>query len=434
MFQFLNLFNLLITFLILFFYMAVPAGVLIVAYNYVFKKEWAAIKYRIIGGFIGFCWIFALFYLPFFYPTLRGGASYSIPVTFSFTLGYMFLLGSAGIILGYLISGSMRSLILITVGLIVATAFYIVPVELQLQPDELTRNLRSLNIKAQESTLDKIRDYNIRDPKVEEALFALILDKSRDAGVRRKAIDLLVIQQDKKAIPALNGVARDYENPSPLRQRALDGLGSLATKEYLPMIMEFLKDKETSIRDLAAGILVEQGDRSLVPYLVKLSQDKESDALTRFKTLEVLDRLAQSQDIPLILPLLKDPEPFNRGYLASILLKLKNELLTPLLLNMLKESSPDGVSETIFYILSQAKDEQAIVPLLDYINNSSLSIDQRNKAAYALIQLGQNEKVIPLLKIRIGNEKNKGTLNLLRQTLSQMEASLPKPPAKDEKK
>lgn len=423
MVQLFNIFNLAITFLILFFYLGVPAALLVVAYNYFFKKEWQGVKYRMAGGFIGFCWIFTLFYLPVFYPTLRGGGAYSIPVTFSFNLGYMFLLGSGGIFLGYIVAGHLRSLLVLSMGLVVAAAAYIIPLEMELQPDHIIQSLSSSTISVQESTLDKIKNYNVRDQKVKEAIFALILDKNREAGVRRKAMDLLVYQKEKASITPIAVMARDSENPAPLRQKGIEALGELAGRNNLTVFIDFLKDKVPYHRDLAANILMRQGDRTMVPYLVRLYQEKDSDALTRFKVLEVLDRLAQPQDGPLLVPLLNDPEPFNRGFLASILLKLKGEQLTSALLDLLITRPSGGVEETLFYVLSQLKDEKSIEPILDYMTDVGIDASRREKAAYTLIQIHLPERTIPLLKERIQKEKNGAALSLLQQTLNQLQSA-----------
>ncbi|MFC1965421.1 HEAT repeat domain-containing protein [Chloroflexota bacterium] len=139
--------------------------------------------------------------------------------------------------------------------------------------------------------------------KVQEALLAVISDRSNTVEVRRRALEAaasLSLPQVKTAI------IEAYQSQNPrLKISSIYAMGKNCNPSWLPTLLKELANADTEVRYEAASACGELEEEKAVPYLIKLVNDTDLDVkLTAIKALgkiggsEAKNCLKQSKNNP----------------------------------------------------------------------------------------------------------------------------------------
>lgn len=109
--------------------------------------------------------------------------------------------------------------------------------------------------------------------KVSEALLAVINDKSKPVGVRRRALESAA----PLSIPQVNeAILEAYQSrDSKLRAGAIYAMGKNCNPSWLPMLLKELASPDVEIRYVAATACGELGEKESLPYLAELINDTD---------------------------------------------------------------------------------------------------------------------------------------------------------------
>ncbi len=88
-----------------------------------------------------------------------------------------------------------------------------------------------------------------------------------------------------------------------MRRAAAEALGKIGDPQALPALIEALKDKDSGVREVAAGALREIGPQAL-PALIEALKDKDSEV--RRAAAEALGKIGGPQALPALTEALKD--------------------------------------------------------------------------------------------------------------------------------
>ena len=95
--------------------------------------------------------------------------------------------------------------------------------------------------------------------------------------VRLAAIILLDQMEDKRAIPEFVRIFKDHQRNEGERAACALSLGRMGAKDASPLLIQGLSENSDTIKSSCALALVILKEEKAVPYLIKLSQDKEKE-------------------------------------------------------------------------------------------------------------------------------------------------------------
>ncbi|MGE8077805.1 conserved virulence factor C family protein [Peribacillus loiseleuriae] len=135
--------------------------------------------------------------------------------------------------------------------------------------------------------LEQMEDPTIDDiPLLKKAL------SDSKVSVRREAVVLLGMIEDRKVLPALYIGLKD-KNPA-VRRTAGDCLSDLGFEEAMTEMAYVLKDKSKIVRWRAAMFLYESGDNSVLPALKEAEKDSEFEVALQIKM--AIDRIENGEE------------------------------------------------------------------------------------------------------------------------------------------
>lgn len=188
--------------------------------------------------------------------------------------------------------------------------------------------------------------------------------KSSDIGIRSYAIWALGELKLESWSPYLEALAR--RETGMVRISAIDALGKCGTAKQVPLLLEFIRDSETELRYVSVKALGQVGTPEIVPTLARMLpvepdvevQEAIATALGRAggesgakQLLKILtetdsplvEHLAElgleasgKAALPIVMPLMKDPDPTNRIAAAKVLAGIRSPEAVPALLEALK--------------------------------------------------------------------------------------------------
>ena len=143
----------------------------------------------------------------------------------------------------------------------------------------------------------------------------------------RNAISGLV-QIGKPAIPFLLEAIR--ENKPRLSSNAADVLGKIGSSDIVPSLLEVLKDEQTdeAIRAGVVKTLRELGSLAAVPTLIGVLKGVQTDKVTRDNIVEALGEIGSPDVVPVLLEILKNESILIRSRTLDNITALQNIIET----------------------------------------------------------------------------------------------------------
>jgi len=114
-----------------------------------------------------------------------------------------------------------------------------------------------------------------------------------------------LVQIGKPAIPFLLEAIR--ENKPRLSSNAADALGKIGSSDIVPALLEVLKDEQTNetIRASVVKTLRQLGSSDAVPALIEVLKDEQAGETTRINVVEALSEFGAPTAVPVLLEALK---------------------------------------------------------------------------------------------------------------------------------
>jgi HEAT repeat protein len=205
-----------------------------------------------------------------------------------------------------------------------------------------------------------------------EAVRALVLDASRPAGLRAKALITLAALDEARAMDLLGELVRD--DAPELVRGAMIGLlrhcgieGVLLSGERL---LSMLRAKDAALRESAARILGEVGNKSFHRTLRELLRDP--DPLVRRAALASAERMPDARLAPLIVPYLADQH--LRGLAVRALAAMGRAALPELALAFTRPGQDLHVVLGIAKAVGRMPEEEATDFLVEHIVYPSVTV------------------------------------------------------------
>jgi HEAT repeat protein len=219
---------------------------------------------------------------------------------------------------------------------------------------------------------------------VPDEILPALLERLR-SGEPRVRSGVLPILTNVRVTPELLPLYRKLlENPEE-RLPGLQGLGNLRDRKLLPEIRSYLDDPSVEIRRLAASILASHGDKSGLPELVMALKGGEA-ALGPMYTLR---SLGAREAIPDLMPLLDHPK--LRGAALDVLAGLGAPGIRPAVLEGLKSADPH-VRGNAAVAITNLDGKKAIPLLLPLLDDPDFNIRQ-NTVPQMLLYLKATEAI-----------------------------------------
>jgi HEAT repeat protein len=136
--------------------------------------------------------------------------------------------------------------------------------------------------------------------------------------MRQAAARVLGQIGDRQAIPALIQALQDEDRD--VRQAAAEALGQIGDPQAIPALIQALQDEDRDVRQAAAEALGQIGDPQAIPALIQALQDKEG--WVRRAAAQALGEIGDRQAIPDLIQALQDEDSDVRQAAAWALLKL----------------------------------------------------------------------------------------------------------------
>jgi len=128
--------------------------------------------------------------------------------------------------------------------------------------------------------------------------------KDWDKGAKAAAVLALGKLKDKQSAPVIREMLWDKEDV--LKENAAQALGYMGITDVAPAIEELLKDKNGFVRFAAVEALYRLGQDSGKQFVLDTLKADEKDA--KLRALNILEKTATAKDIPLMEPLVSNPD------------------------------------------------------------------------------------------------------------------------------
>ncbi len=137
-----------------------------------------------------------------------------------------------------------------------------------------------------------------------------------------------LVQIGKPAIPFLLEAIR--ENKPRLSSNAADVLGKIGSSDIVPSLLEVLKDEQTdeAIRAGVVKTLRELGSLAAVPTLIGVLKGVQTDKVTRDNIVEALGEIGSPDVVPVLLEILKNESILIRSRTLDNITALQNIIET----------------------------------------------------------------------------------------------------------
>jgi HEAT repeat protein len=146
------------------------------------------------------------------------------------------------------------------------------------------------------------------DPETVEAVIELLRSPD-NAGLRNSAVESL----ERLGESAVEPLCRRLDDPDPdLRKFAIDILGSIGSKNALPLLVAALDDADPNVRGAAAENLGKLGDPRALPHLLKVLDG--GDVWLKFTVLDALALIGAPVPLDSLVPLLRENLLRRAGY------------------------------------------------------------------------------------------------------------------------
>ena len=253
--------------------------------------------------------------------------------------------------------------------------------------------------------LEYLTKIEISNPKIQDALYELILDKAygnTDLVIKyitenEKKARLLFLKAAgelllKDTAPALKKNIVESKDADILIA-AITALGKLRFSDSLPIFSEMANQPDKSVRQAAISAISEQGSNAAVDQLIGfIGKDEETnklavEAMSEMQDLYALDKLTA---------LLTSPITNVRDTAIDQLMKLGNKA-TPILTKAFQNADADYLVHLVT-TLGYIGDPAAITPILDIINTQPADANIRQAAYEAMERIPSPKTAISLVQ------------------------------------
>ncbi len=251
--------------------------------------------------------------------------------------------------------------------------------------------------------LEYLTKIEISDPKIQEALYELILDK---AYGNTDLVIAYITQNEKKArllflkatgelflmetAPILKQIISTDKDPQILGA-AIQSLGALRLQESLDTFGHMAAHPDREVKKSAIFAIAETGSQEAVDRIMGfLGEDAETNKLAVEALAEMQDLYALEQ----LASLLSSPITIVRDTAIDQLLKLGSKS-TPILTRAFKNAQADYLVHLIT-TLGYIGDTSAIIPILDIINTQPRDANIRQAAYEAMERIPSPKTAICL--------------------------------------
>ncbi len=184
--------------------------------------------------------------------------------------------------------------------------------------------------------------------------------------------------------------ARNLTDPDPsVRKQAIKTISSVPGPESDSLLLRALTDPDEVIRRKAALALGDRGNEAAIPVLLQLVEQSDPSGLT----ISRLCQLRVKEAIPAIVKRLSSSRIGMRRTAASSLGGMEDPDTLDALLPGLKDDNY-LMRKTTAYALWQLHDTRAVPPLIEVLNDDASIV--KKLAAYSLGKLGDSAAIEPL--------------------------------------
>ncbi len=253
--------------------------------------------------------------------------------------------------------------------------------------------------------LEYLTKIEISNPKIQEALYELILDKAygntdlviKYISENEKKGRLLFLKAAGELLltdtaPALKKIIIENKDPDILIA-AITSLCKLRLPDSLPIFSKMANQPDKSIRQAAIFAISEQGSNDAADRLIGfIGKDEETnklavEALSEMQDLYALDKLTA---------LLSSPITNVRDTAIDQLMKIGNKA-TPILTKAFQNADADYLVHLVT-TLGYIGDPAAITPILDIINTQPADANIRQAAYEAMERIPSSKTAISLVQ------------------------------------
>lgn len=252
--------------------------------------------------------------------------------------------------------------------------------------------------------LEYLTKIDISDPKIQEALYDLILDKAY--GNTRRVIDYITENEKKTRLLFLRAAADlmlvetadtlktiiSQESDVQILSQAITSLGALRLEDTLPLFSSVSEHPDIRVKNAAISSIARIGGKAAVDALDQfLTSDDEAvvklavEAMADIQDLHALEKLTA---------LLSSRETIIRDTAIDALMKLGNKSV-PILTRAFKNAESDYLVHLIT-TLGYIGDPAGISPILDIINTQPKDANIRQAAYEAMERIPSPQTAICL--------------------------------------
>ena len=236
-----------------------------------------------------------------------------------------------------------------------------------------------------------------------------LLRSPDNAGLRNSAVEFL----EQLGRAAVEPLCRRLDDPDPdLRKFAIDILGSIGSKEVLPLMVRALDDPDANVRGAAAENLGKLGDPGALPHLLKVLDG--GDVWLKFTVLDALALIGAPVPLSSLAPLLRENLLRRAGYdclgalgdgecvgllLQGLSDKTKNarEAAASALMRVRERLPAESRQALVDLPLQKLKGSDTVLPLIASLHGSDLGTVEALARLLGLV--GDERATLALLKV-----------------------------------
>jgi HEAT repeat protein len=231
-------------------------------------------------------------------------------------------------------------------------------------------------------------------------LLDLLKDTSQSVAIRQQIASALGNNSAVSFKPVINNLLEliQKEKDEQIRAGLLRVLVKAGKDERsVAMALQLLKDGPPNIKSIAINILVDMGESSAVPEIMKVIKD--ADANVKNTAINALSRLRTEQSTKELVRVMKEePTGWLRAQSVAILANYGDAKLIPDFILVLKSDKDFDVQRNTLYALQRFKGDKTVsLALLDFMKTASPQVQPNILAAFQA--LGDRSVVPELIKM-----------------------------------
>jgi HEAT repeat protein len=252
--------------------------------------------------------------------------------------------------------------------------------------------LKDADPKARAAAIKALPDLG--DSRCVEPLLAALGDPEPD--LRAAAVTALVASYDRRAKEPVLGMLQD---PSPLvRRQVVEAIGHSSSRRLVDLLVKATRDEDEGIRCAALShlqdLLDSLGKRKTSVRAAFTAALKDGSPSVRQVAVGAVAQLGAADTVDLLLPMLRDPDPYVRTEAIECLSGRRDERI-PAALRAMEQDSNHMVQRAARQARWQAPKEESFEALLAKLDDTIVA--ERVRAAGVLEEFEDDRAIAPLL-------------------------------------